>query len=176
MQFKLYDRVEAIVNYPFESDYIVAGDLGTVCDFDDDGYIGVAWDKPLPEGHDCSGNCEHGYGWYVHELDVKLYEGCEEEPVDMREFQKGDRVEIIVDNPSNNPYIWSGDVGIIRGFGTTQYAVEMDHFVNGHVCDGSCEEGYGWYVSSKNLRLYKERPEEDIDEKSFFDIILPTKE
>lgn len=175
MRFKLHDRVEAIVDYPFESDYIVSGDLGTVCDFDDDGYIGVAWDKPLPEGHDCCRNCEYGYGWYVHESDVELHEGYGEESGDMMGFQIGDRVEIMVNNPSNNPYIWSGDVGIIRGFGTSQCAVELDHFVSGHAGDGSCQEGYGWFISPKNLRLYKERPEEDIDEKSFLDI-LSTKE
>lgn len=71
-KFHIGDRVEASHNYPSESSYIIAGDTGTVCDFDDD-YIGVAWDEPNPEGHDCSGHCEYGHGWYVQQDYIEPY-------------------------------------------------------------------------------------------------------
>lgn len=72
-RYQIGDRVEAIVNNPDESDYIMVGDTGTVCDIDGD-HVGVDWDNELGEGHDCSGNCEYGHGWYVHTRYIRPYE------------------------------------------------------------------------------------------------------
>ena len=43
-RYQIGDRVEAIVNNPDESDYIMVGDTGTVCDIDGD-HVGVDWDN-----------------------------------------------------------------------------------------------------------------------------------
>lgn len=63
--FEVGDRVECALDYPDDNGDITVGCTGTVCCFCDDG-IGVCWDEKVSGGHDCSGNCEYGHGWYVN--------------------------------------------------------------------------------------------------------------
>ena len=35
-------------------------------------WVGVRWDVPFPDGHDLSGLCEFGYGYWVIAADLKL--------------------------------------------------------------------------------------------------------
>lgn len=75
-RYQIGDRVEAIVNRPDRNYNIMIGDTGTVCDLDDleEDRVGVDWDNKLEEGHDCSGNCEYGHGWYVNVKYIRPYE------------------------------------------------------------------------------------------------------
>lgn len=64
-RFNIGDRVIAIVDSPADNASIHAGDAGTVCTQEYDGWVGVSWDNPVDAGHDCDGECEYGYGWRV---------------------------------------------------------------------------------------------------------------
>lgn len=55
---------------------------GTVCHiyFGAVPEIGVRWDEALHGGHECSGFCEQGYGYYVYESNLQFVEDpCSEE-------------------------------------------------------------------------------------------------
>ncbi|MBI5148111.1 hypothetical protein HZA33_00345 [Candidatus Pacearchaeota archaeon] len=45
---------------------------GTFIHFDSKGRAGVEWDKLIPNGHDLSGTCKKGYGWYVSPSTIKM--------------------------------------------------------------------------------------------------------
>ncbi len=94
--FEVGDRVECIVDYPDDNEYIRIGCLGTVCeeledDLDglDDPSIGVCWDEYVG-GHNCNGNCEHGYGWRVFASQLVLHQECDDKPFhfDEKEFKE----------------------------------------------------------------------------------------
>jgi len=76
-----------------------------------------------------------------------------------RSFQVGDRVIVIADHlASENSSICRGDVGTVCDIhgvfvnGVTYLVgVSFDEDVGGHVCDGSCEKGHGWYVRDYEL-------------------------
>lgn len=83
--FKIGDRVTAIVNHPDGNRSIFEGDLGTICNIEHAhaGRFGVCWDNRIERGHSCSRTCEHGYGWNVYGHDIILYE---EEDIDEDSF------------------------------------------------------------------------------------------
>ena len=64
ISFHIGDRVVLLVNDPENNDNLKAGDIGTVCDDSNPNRPGVCWGRSV-SGHDCSGNCEYGQGWYV---------------------------------------------------------------------------------------------------------------
>lgn len=83
-EFRVGDRVEAIIDAPDENYSIHAGDLGTVCKA---GWIiGVRWDRPVDNGHDCGGTCEYGYGWNMLTDQIALYEEEAAEDIDEVSF------------------------------------------------------------------------------------------
>lgn len=63
VEFKPGDRVVLVENF----DHLKIGDTGVFVHENTDSWLeyGVRWDKKTRDGHDCSGNCEYGYGWYV---------------------------------------------------------------------------------------------------------------
>lgn len=70
MNFKIGDRVCAVVDFPQDNYLLLEGDMGTVVVISEIfPHIGVRWDKECG-GHDCKDNCETGYGWYVEESDI----------------------------------------------------------------------------------------------------------
>lgn len=72
MNFKVGDRVCAVVDFPQENDFLLMGDMGTVVVISEIfPHIGVRWDKECG-GHDCKGSCETGYGWYVEGSDISV--------------------------------------------------------------------------------------------------------
>ena len=54
---------------------------GTVCHIHPYGIpnIGVKWDERVDMGHTCSGNCAHGYGFYVREDNIELVFACDDD-------------------------------------------------------------------------------------------------
>ena len=81
---KVGDRVVFIGDQAPDGGSVEPEMTGTICDIYEDlsPHIGVCWDEEIPIGHNCHGNCEIGYGWYVHEYQLELVESsqCEMEP------------------------------------------------------------------------------------------------
>lgn len=84
-KFSIGDLVECVVEHAQMNKNLVIGSLGTVVEVSPfPPHIGVRWecgssskakyycDKyGLREDlHDCNGNCDNGYGWYVEESDI----------------------------------------------------------------------------------------------------------
>ena len=69
--FMLGERV-VLIKEREDNDLLYIGAVGTVCDIDDTGEVGVAWDDDIG-GHLCNGNCAKGYGWYVRRSEIELY-------------------------------------------------------------------------------------------------------
>lgn len=90
-KFNIGDRVVAAVDCPADNFDICAGDAGTVCMIDTDGWldgwIGVCWDNPVDGGHDCDGNCEFGHGWKVPEATLDFEPEDTEPPFQFNEAE-----------------------------------------------------------------------------------------
>lgn len=69
--FSIGDRVILIADEDRDG-LIVQGQIGTVCDKDSYGDIGVRWDDEMNRAHDCNGKCEYKHGWYVDPEDIEL--------------------------------------------------------------------------------------------------------
>lgn len=63
IEFKPGDRVVLVKSFA----HLKAGDTGVFVHEDEGSWpeLGVRWDNEIRDGHDCAGNCEDGYGWYV---------------------------------------------------------------------------------------------------------------
>lgn len=89
----------------------------------------------------------------------------------MTPFFVGDRVECVVNYPDDNPHIHIGSLGIVcREWksGTDTLGVRWDDYVEGNNCNGTCEQGHGWFVYSYQIKLCEEDEDaEDINEDSF---------
>lgn len=88
-QFHVGDIVQAITDYPESNKSILAGDIGTVCDTEQHPGlppIGVFWENKVKSGHDCRGHCDCGYGWYVQEYEIELFEAGKDSVVDTDSF------------------------------------------------------------------------------------------
>lgn len=62
--FQIGDRVRLIVDHPDRNGTLRIGHTGIICDQSEANNYGVEWDV-FVGGHDCSGHCASGYGWYV---------------------------------------------------------------------------------------------------------------
>ncbi len=60
---------------PSGNNSIRSGDFGTLCYItgDSDGF-GVNWDSSVDAGHNCSGTCKNGHGWFVSYDEIRLVE------------------------------------------------------------------------------------------------------
>lgn len=83
-KFYVGDRVEAVKNHPDGNVDICIGITGTVCHIGN--RIGVQWDHEISQGHNCSNHCNYGYGWYVYEDEIKLYEEDDGVEIDENSF------------------------------------------------------------------------------------------
>lgn len=98
----------------------------------------------------------------------------------MCRFKIGDVVEVVVDHPDGNEFIYPGMIGIVRDIqtyasGYCRVGVEFYEYVAGHsLRDGyeaRCENGYGWYVEQSDIKIcrtqYTNNEEYEFDEDSF---------
>ena len=88
-------------------------------------------------------------------------------------FKKGDRVQCLIDCPDDNQNIHAGDFGTVcyTPIDRNYVRVRWDNYVNGHDCMGYCEYGYGWTVRKKDIQLYEEEAEEEIDAGEFLELL-----
>ena len=86
MEFRIGDRVEAIVDHPDGNVDLFIGDTGTICHRLSPGRVGVEWDKAICRGHSCDGFCEYGYGWYVDSTTLKLHKDDSDIDIDDSSF------------------------------------------------------------------------------------------
>ena len=88
----------------------------------------------------------------------------------MPEFKVGDRVICVEDNPYGNDDIFAGNTGTVcreDDYGDVGICWD-DKVEGGHNCDGSCEYGFGWYVSPSAIKLDTEADEPfEFDETEF---------
>lgn len=72
-EWNIGDRVVSTTNCPDGNPTIVVGFTGTICAIN--GRIGVCWDEPIENGHDCAcdgkGHCELGHGWWMYENQIE---------------------------------------------------------------------------------------------------------
>lgn len=95
-KFKVGDRVECTLEYRL----VPKGTTGTILKIDEGTLpIGVAWDIYI-EGHSLHGKCEDGYGYYVHEENIKLI--SESKPTDLNVFPKDSYVVLLSSCDGNN--------------------------------------------------------------------------
>lgn len=95
-------------------------------------------------------------------------------------FDIGDRVLLTEDNPDDNYKLVCGDTGVVVGTKETCVPddpilkIRWDKYVDGHSCDGLCEDGYGWNVSALSLRVISEDiPDpDDADLSDYFDNLI----
>lgn len=70
------------------------------------------------------------------------------------EFQVGDRVQLLCDNPDRNGELRAGDIGVIVNIGlSTRCGVDWLRDVGGHDCGERCPVGHGWYVWGYQLSV-----------------------
>lgn len=77
----------------------------------------------------------------------------------MNNFTIGDKVETILDYPSDSDSILCGDLGTIVEFDGDSVGVrwEISH-PSQHSCRGMCDLGHGWYVYITEIQLQKIQP------------------
>jgi hypothetical protein len=68
-------------------------------------------------------------------------------------FQKGDIVELLIDNPSG-AFLHKGDRGEVAGVTEDgEVAVEFDfQFEESHDCEGLVKSNNGWFINSSDLK------------------------
>ena len=95
----------------------------------------------------------------------------------MPEFKVGDRVICVEDNPYGNDDIFAGNTGTVcreDDYGDVGICWD-DKVEGGHNCDGSCEYGFGWYVSPSAIKLDTEADEPfEFDETEFNKLVFYT--
>lgn len=69
------------------------------------------------------------------------------------DFQIGDRVRCVVDQPDGNEDIVIGSVGTIVELGTYVGVDWDDELEKGHTCSGSARNGHGWNVEYEDIEL-----------------------
>lgn len=96
------------------------------------------------------------------------------------DFEIDDRVECILDRPDNNDDIVVGCTGTVCHFDMYDGCIGVcwDHEISGgHDCCTRCENGHGWYVKPKYIRVIEiedfEVDEEMLD--SFFSELVVQK-
>lgn len=73
MAFSVGDTVRCVKDYPDDNEFIFTGCTGTVVIIEEGRLpVGVRWDHCFETGHDCSGYCDFGHGWFVNECDIEL--------------------------------------------------------------------------------------------------------
>ncbi len=88
-------------------------------------------------------------------------------------FEIGDRVHLLVDHPYNNPDLSFGETGTVCAIIAHSVGVRWDKKIYvGHTCDGFCEDGYGWWVRSRDIQLLNKIQElNPIPENDFLEML-----
>ena len=73
-EIQIGSRVIVVDECGFADNRDTIGKIGTVVEGDDFYGIGVEFDEPVNDGHDCMGAAKSGHGWYVYASEVRLYE------------------------------------------------------------------------------------------------------
>lgn len=83
----------------------------------------------------------------------------------------GLRVECVMSHPDGNNDIVLGSQGVICHFDGGNIGVCWDEKVeSGHNCGRHCENGHGWYVRSRYIRVISELKDLEIDEDAFAEL------
>ncbi|MEE2906489.1 MAG: S8 family serine peptidase, partial [Planctomycetota bacterium] len=154
-EFNVGDRVQALVDDPQGGTGIVAGQCGTVIcgrDGGDSLNILIEWDDWYA-GHDNTSFCECPDGessgttscWWVDCPDIVVSESCVVD-VDCAcddEYNAGDRVHALVDNPQGGTGIVAGQCGTVicgrDGGDSLNILIEWDDWYAGHDNTSFCE-------------------------------------
>ena len=179
--FSYGDEVVLSVDNPVGATSLPAGSIGTVlCGTTWDGveYIYISWDN-WASGSNSTSLCSCGDGtdendgshWWVEcdQIEIKNNLNCDCESA----FAVGDRVACLVDYPSGNVDIVTGDLGtVVCGavWDDNRILVEWDNFTNGHDGDfgdtgdvycGCGEDGLptgstsGWFLECDEIELFE---------------------
>ena len=73
-EIQIGSRVIVVDECGFADNRDTIGKIGTVVDEDDFYDIGVEFDEPINQGHDCNGAAKFGHGYYGYVSEVRLYE------------------------------------------------------------------------------------------------------
>jgi len=178
--FSYGDIVVTTIDNPENADYLPIGTTGTVLcatTWEEIDYIYVSWDN-WTSGHNSNTLCACGDGtdqtdgshWWVRCGDVEFNDlmdcVCESS------FAVGDRVACLVDYPSGNVDIVTGDLGtVVCGavWDENRILVDWDNFTNGHDGDfGDTGDVYcacgedglptgstsGWFLECVEIELH----------------------
>lgn len=94
-------------------------------------------------------------------------------------FQVGDRVVLLVDHPDNNNYLVAGCTGTVCKVFTSipdTFGVDWDDDIEGHSCDGTCNDRHGWNVDVGDIErlVVRDITDEDLadmpDVRSLFSV------
>lgn len=66
-------------------------------------------------------------------------------------FREGD---VVIGVDSHDGKYLTGITGTIRLIDGDYYGVVWDKFIHGHMLSGTCEDGYGWWVSGDVIEPY----------------------
>lgn len=84
--YEVGQMIRVIEDNPDGNLSIHIGDTGIikwVCDEDSDYDVAVEFDQEIPNGWDCEGKCEDGYGWKLRYGEFEVYE--DDEDIDFSE-------------------------------------------------------------------------------------------
>lgn len=91
----------------------------------------------------------------------------------MNEFNIGDRVVCLVDNPEGNSHIFAGSAGVVcRILDESRVGVDWGEPVSTHGCDGRCPRGQGWYINTDSIAPEGSDEPFEFDEREFNKLIF----
>ena len=78
-------------------------------------------------------------------------------------FMLGERV-VLIKERADNDMLYIGAVGTVCDTDDriSDIGIEWDDDIGGHMCNGNCANGHGWYVGRSQIELYGTN--EDINE------------
>jgi hypothetical protein len=154
MQFKKGDRVRGL---GYVDSVNLHGQTGTVCKDSELGhYVMVDWDNPIStmpiekncgiKPHNCNGLAKNGHGWNIPANLLEI--------ISITNFKLGDRIECVSQYGPVKP----GDTGkviqIVSDLSFIELGVKWDKPESiFHSCGGKCENGQGYYIPEKNVKL-----------------------
>ena len=79
-------------------------------------------------------------------------------------YEKGDRVCISDTGYISNKHLHKGSTGTVTCLSVDKniIGVSWDSNIAGHTLDGTCKNGYGWWIPAYRIELVDEMPEDEI--------------
>lgn len=147
--FKIGDEVEVNEfgrHYDDNSD-IHVGKKGIVKGFCGS-LIGVDFQCTFSKSHNLNCQINTNTGWFLPAKGLnKIAKEQQEESISDK-FQIGDKVEIISTRLLWNKNIEVGIKGIIKSIDSSSIGIEFFKEIKGHNLDGTCKNGYVWYIEN----------------------------